>query len=441
MLAAIGFITTLVLLILILSKKVHPAIAFIVVPIIAGVIYGVCSGSETIAADLVSWITSGITGMAATGVMFIFSVEFFGIMGDAGAFDPIVNAILKFVKNDPVRVTIGTALLGMACHLDGSGATTFLIAIPPLLPIYDKLGMRRLTLASIVGLAAGTMNIVPWGGPTIRAATAIEAELSYLYNPLIIPQLAGLAFVLLIAVLLGRKETARLGVAGSNTAQLEIARQDLDEEALRLRRPKMVIPNLILIIAAVVVLLEGTITPYIVFMAAFSIGLVMNYPNLKDQGERINAHAVDAMLMASIMFSSAVFTGILSKSGMLAAMTEALVSVMPTSMGKLFPVIVGVLSMPLSLVFDTASFYQGVLPVLASTAEAFGVEGVNVARAAVLGQMTTGFPCTPLTGSTFLLIGLSGVSLADHQKKMIPLAFATTIVMLVVALVIGSIQI
>lgn len=148
MLATIGFITTIVLLILVLSKKVHPAIAFIIVPIVAGVIAGFAGGSENIAGDLVTWITAGIKGMAATGMMFIFSVEFFGIMGDAGAFDPIVNAILKLVKNDPVRVTIGTALLGMACHLDGSGATTFLIAIPPLLPIYDQLGMRRLTLAS-----------------------------------------------------------------------------------------------------------------------------------------------------------------------------------------------------------------------------------------------------------------------------------------------------
>lgn len=122
-------------------------------------------------------------------------------------------------------------------------------------------------------------------------------------------------------------------------------------------------------------------------------------------------------------------------------MAEALVSIIPQSLGRFFPVIMGVLSMPLTLVLDTSSFYQGVLPVLSYTAEALGVDAVNVARAAVLGQMTTGFPVSPLTASTFLLVGLSGVSPGDHQRKMIPLAFATTIVMLVVALVIGAIAI
>lgn len=55
--------------------------------------------------------------------------------------------------------------------------------------------------------------------------------------------------------------------------------------------------------------------------------------------------------------------------------------------------------------------------------------------------MTTGFPVSPLTPSTFLLLGLAGVDLGEHQKKTIPWAFAVTIVMLIVAFVIGGIQI
>ena len=62
--------------------------------------------------------------------------------------------------------------------------------------------------------------------------------------------------------------------------------------------------------------------------------------------------------------------------------------------------------MPASLLFDPDSFYYGVLPVLAQTAEGFGVAGVDVGRAAILGQMTIGFPVSPLTASTFLLVGL-----------------------------------
>ena len=91
------------------------------------------------------------------------------------------------------------------------------------------------------------------------------------------------------------------------------------------------------------------------------------------------------------------------------------------------------------LLFDPDSFYYGVLPVLSSTAQAFGAESLAVARAAVLGQMTTGFPVSPLTASTFLLIGLAGIDLGEHQKKTIPLAFGVTIVMLIAAIVVGAI--
>ena len=43
--------------------------------------------------------------------------------------------------------------------------------------------------------------------------------------------------------------------------------------------------------------------------------------------------------------------------------------------------------------------------------------GVNVGQAAILGQMTTGFPVSPLTASTFLLVGLAGVDLGEHRKR------------------------
>ena len=117
--------------------------------------------------------SKGIGSVAATGVMFIFSILFFGILTDAGTFRPIIKGILNLVGTDPVKIGIGTAILAAIVHLDGSGAVTFLICVPALLPLYDALGMRRTTLATIVALSAGTMNILPWGGPTIRAHTAL----------------------------------------------------------------------------------------------------------------------------------------------------------------------------------------------------------------------------------------------------------------------------
>ncbi|MFR5862901.1 MAG: hypothetical protein ACLUES_15155 [Flavonifractor plautii] len=96
--------------------------------------------------------------------------------------------------------------------------------------------------------------------------------------------------------------------------------------------------------------------------------------------------------------------------------------------------------MPASLLFDPDSFYYGVLPVLAQTAGGFGVVG-DVGRAAILGQMTVGFPVSPLTASTFLLVGLSGVDFGEHQKKTIPLAWLVSLVMVAVAILTRGIAI
>jgi len=428
MLALLGFVTVIILLVLIMTKKASPLIALIAVPAVMALLGG-------FGLDIGKFITDGVKNISPTGVMFIFAILFFGILTDAGTFDPIINKILKVVGKDPIKIAIGTALLAMCVHLDGSGAVTFLVAIPAMLPLYNALGMRKTTLATIVALAAGTMNMLPWGGPTIRAATALKVPVTELFNPMLIPFLAGLITVFIIAYFLGKQEKIRLANSEHSKTDANIERK-FDEEKARLARPKLFWVNIISIVLAIYLLVQGKLPPHVIFMFAFVISLMINYPNVKDQKERVDAHAKEALMMASILFAAGAFVGILQGSGMITAMASATVSIIPTSLGRFIPIMTGVLAMPASLVFDPDSFYFGVLPILSEAAKSFGVNGLSVGRAAIVGQMTTGFPVSPLTGSTFLLIGLAGVELGEHQRKTIPYAFLVSIVMLVVAVII-----
>lgn len=189
MLAVVGLVTVLLVLISILTKKLSTMCALISVPIVACLILG-------LGGDMGKFMMAGIKSVAPTGAMFIFAVLFFTIMGDTGVFERIVNKILSIVGSNPIKICIGTYVITLLTHLDGSGASTFLITVPAMLPIYEKLKMDRRILATIVALGAGTMNIVPWGGPTIRAATALEIPVMDLFAPMVIPQIIGMLAVL-----------------------------------------------------------------------------------------------------------------------------------------------------------------------------------------------------------------------------------------------------
>ncbi|OYO26518.1 CitMHS family transporter [Janthinobacterium sp. PC23-8] len=428
MLALLGLCTIAILLAAILTKKMSPLVALITIPIIAALIGGF--GLETS-----KFIIAGITNIAPVAGMFVFAILFFGIVTDAGMLDPVISAILRVVGSRPSRIVPGTALLALLIHLDGSGAVTFLVTIPAMLPLYTRLGIDRRILACVASMAAG-VNFLPWTGPMIRASAALHIPVSDIFMPLIPVQLIGLAFVFGVAYYLGRKEEIRLGLTAGAAAGF-VQMHELTDAERAIRRPKNFWINIVLTVIVLGVMISGKVDPVVMFMIGVVLALMINYPNADMQRARIDAHARAALLMASILFAAGVFTGIMNKSGMLSAMAKTAVGFVPPEMASHIPAVLGVLSMPLSMLFDPDSFYFGVLPVVAEVSKMLGVEPIQVAQAALLGQMTTGFPVSPLTPATFLVAGLAGVDLADHQKFTFKYLFAASIVMTISCIVLG----
>ncbi|WP_066459452.1 CitMHS family transporter [Castellaniella caeni] len=437
MLALLGLITVLVLLVGIMTNRMSALVALTAIPILAALVGG-------FAPQVGGFMVTGIKNIAPVAGMFVFAILFFGILTDAGTLDPIINRVLRIAGDSPVRIVVGTAILAAIVHLDGSGAVTFMVTIPAMLPLYDRLRIDRRILACVVAMAAGVGNMLPWGGPVLRAAAALEVPVIDLYLPLIPVQLVGFAMVLLFAWWLGRRSTRAAGwdsghaVLGDPTASDAGAAADVSPAAQDdPRRPKLFWINALLVVAVIGSMISGIVAPVVCFMVGTVLALLINYPDAQQQRVRIDAHAKAALLMASILLAAGVFTGIMSGTGMLKAMATFAADHVPTAAATHLPFILGLLSMPLSLLFDPDSFYFGVMPVLAQVVQAHGGVAVEVAHAAALGQMTVGFPVSPLTPATFLLVGLCGLELGVHQRFAIPFLLAISVVMTLAAVAFG----
>ena len=430
MLALLGVITIGVLLLVIMTKWMSPLIALILIPLVASLIGG-------FGWDTSKFIVGGLQSLAPVVGMFVFAILFFGVVTDAGMLDPIIDRILRTVGTRPTRIVMGTTLLALLIHLDGSGAVTFLITIPAMLPLYDRLGIDKRILACAASMAAG-VNFLPWTGPMIRASASLKLPIPEIFNPLVPVQLVGLVFIFAVSYWLGRREEQRLGLAKGAPIDL-VTQRTLSDAERELRRPQNFWINIVLtvVVLGTMVALGDKLTPAIVFMVGACLALLINYPDVDMQRRRVDAHAKAALLMASILLAAGVFTGIMQGSGMLKAMAQTAVGFVPAGAAHFMPVALGVVAMPLSLLFDPDSFYFGVLPVVAEVGGQLGVPKVQLAQAALLGQMTTGFPVSPLTPATFLVVGLTGIDLADHQKFSIPILFGASLVMTIACVGLG----
>jgi CitMHS family citrate-Mg2+:H+ or citrate-Ca2+:H+ symporter len=430
MLSVLGFLMVATFMTLIMTRRLAPLVALIVVP----VLFGILAGHGL---DLGPMMLDGVKKIAPTGVMIMFAILYFGLMIDAGLFDPVVRRLLAFVRGDPVRVVIGTVVLAVVVSLDGDGSTTYMVTVAALLPLYARLGLNPLIMACLVMLSSGVMNLTPWGGPTARAAAALQVEPAALFQPLIPAMAVGVGWLLLLAWMYGRHERRRLGVLTlDHTAEVVEAggliSVSTDPAA---RRPQRLWINAALTLALLVTLVSGLIPLPVLFMGGFAIATLINYPNPDDLRARIAAHAPNVIAMVALIFSAGIFTGVLTGTGMVEAMPRALLALIPPEMGPWMAPITAAISLPMTFFISNDAFYFGVVPILAEAASHYGISKEAIGSASLIGQPF--HLLSPLVPSTYLLVSLAGVEFGDHQRFTWPWAVATCAVMGVAAAVCG----
>ena len=430
MLTLLAFGMVIVFMTLIMTKRLSPLVALILVPIVFGLLAG-------FSLELGEMMLAGIRNLAPTGVMLMFAILYFAIMIDAGLFEPFVKRILALVHGDPLKIIVGTAVLALVVSLDGDGSTTYMITTAAMLPLYRRMGMRLLNLACVVMLAGGVMNILPWGGPTARAASALNLEMNDVFVPMIPAMAAGALWVLFVAYRLGLRERARLAGEGASAGELspvleeELANPTYHEDVEH-RRPDRLVLNAIVTALLLVGLVSAVMPLPALFMLGFAIAMMLNYPSIDEQKSLLARHAGNVLAVVGLIFAAGVFTGILSGTQMVDAMANSVVGAVPTALGPYLALVTAVLSVPFTFFISNDAFYFGILPILAAAGDAYGITAAEMARASLMGQPV--HLLSPLVPSTYLLVGLVGVDFDDHQRYTMKWALMSVCVLIAVGL-------
>ncbi|MFI7289096.1 CitMHS family transporter [Streptomyces anulatus] len=494
MLTILGFAMIATFLVLIMTKKMSPIAALVLIPALFCVAVGQ-------GAQLGDYVIEGVGNLAPTAAMLMFAIVYFGVMIDVGLFDPIVRGILKFCQADPMRIVVGTAVLAAIVSLDGDGSTTFMITVSAMYPLYKRLKMSLVVMTGVAATANGVMNTLPWGGPTARAATALKLDASEIFVPMIPALAMGLLAVFVLAYVLGLRERKRLGMltldealarepepetvstaAGSTAAGSTAAGstgagstaagaggedrlrkgasasasttaggtgtdadadpaagdddefQGLDPNRSTLR-PKLYWFNAGLTAALLTAMIMELMPIPVLFLLGAALALTVNFPHMPDQRARIAAHADNVLNVSGMVFAAAVFTGVLTGTGMVENMADWVVGAVPDAMGPHMAIVTGLLSLPLTYFMSNDGFYFGVLPVLAEAGAAHGVSPLEIARASLAGQAL--HMSSPLVPAVYVLVGMAKVEFGDHTRFTVKWAVLTSLVVLGAGILFG----
>ena len=410
-LAYIGYIMIAVLMAIIITKKLSPFAALTIVPLVFGAVACVVNGVGIL--ELGGYVKDSIVNLAGTITMVLFAIMYFGIMISSGLFDALVRKIVQMTKGNPCRVMVGAAIMSACVALDGEGSTTYIICCTAMLPVFERLNMNKLYLAVVVIMNTTVMNLMPWGGPSARIMVSCNMDANEILRYLAPGIILAVLYTIGVAYYLGLKERKRLGVV--NIGAIELAETAQEAEDQQYKRPKLVWFNLILTILIMVSLITGWLSANVAFAIGTAVALVVNYRKVSDQTHLIETHGAQAIPVVTMIIGASVLVGVMDGTGMSDAIAAHLSSLVPESLGGVFPILLSVISCLGAFFLSVDAFYYGVLPILAEAGYAFGFSNITMGVAASMGQAF--HMISPLVGSFYLIVQLTDQSMTDVQKN------------------------
>ena len=427
MLLVTGIILLVLLIVFILKSQFMPGNILLLLPMIAALLIG------TGVSDTLKFTHLGITSVLPIAALFVFAIIYFGIMSDAGLFDPIIGFLTKKVKNSVFSVLVITACITIVSHLDGQGVTTLLVTVPAMLPIFDQMNIKRTMLALVFLTMVPIANLIPWGGPIARAGSVIGMDPTALTIKMIPVIIIGLVLCFVIYYI-ASKQYEKKGAFISNV-ELKAGEVQIRDEVKALKRPKLLVANAIITVIVLAALFAG-LPSYILFMIGCAIVLPLNYRTLKEQNERVKAHAGNILIPVYTIIGAGALLGIMGNTGMFEVLANSVVNIVPESLSSIIHIIIGLFITPLNYILSADATIFGIMPVILDVGAHFGVSDITIAAMFTIGH-NVGVALSMTNPAVYLALGLMGLEYREAFKDNFKWSIALgTVLVLITAIIV-----
>lgn len=432
-LAFLGYALIIIMIVGLLKKKLIPVVAFAILP----PIFGLLAGFSIF--ELSDFVVEGVAGTVNSAALCLFATLYFCIVTDIGLFDPLVNFLSKKAGGNIVAITVITTLISAVSHLETGMTATMLITIPAMLPLYKRFGIRREILFLLIAQSVAVINMLPHGGGMIRIAGVTGLDVADIFANIAPIIVIMMIYNIIFAVLIGRKEKRRIAKSNDEAADYEV---DLSrkKEMKSVKINFVYFLNLFVTIAIIVLMFFNVIRSYFIFMMGVGLILIINYKDIKDQNDAIKKHAASAYNIGIIMLASGILVGIMSGTGMLTQMANVIILLIPDFLKQVFGIIVGFLSIPLSLALGADGFYYGLTPLFTQIGTTYGIPVLSIASIMIIARDAVGC-LTPVSAVSYLAPGLLDLELKDLIKFSFKYLFLFFCIEMVLAVLLGIVPI
>lgn len=429
-LAILGYGLVIIMIAGLLKSKLTPLVAFCILP----PIFGMLAGYNLI--ELAGFVVDGVSGTLNSAALCLFATTYFGIMTEQGLFDPAVNFLSKKAGGNVVAITVITSLIAAISHMDTGMTSTMLVTIPAMLPIYKRFKIRPEIMFLLIAQSVAVINLLPHGGGLVRVSGVTGLDISLIFSTIapVIPIM--MIYNVAFAAFIGKREKIRIA-AGQNAAVYDnLAESDRKVDLREVKINLRYVLNLGLTILILVAMFMNLFRSYFVFMMGLGLALIINYKTVKEQNDAIKQFAANAYPIGVIMLASGILVGIMGETGMLSAMAGVITGLIPESLKSFYTLIIGFLSLPLSMALGADGFYYGLTPLFVEVGASYGVPVISLASIMILARDAVGC-ITPVSAVSYLAPGLLGVELKDMMKFSFKYLFVFFCIEVVVCLVLG----